>query len=211
MLPEPETHLAAADPKLGKAIDAVIAEFGGPQKLESASTVATHFEALARNIVYQQLSGKAAAAIYGKVCAGLGGRITPESLSKSSAEQLRTMGLSNAKSRYLMGMSSSVLSGKVSFDRLDQMSDEEVIETLTSLSGVGLWTAQMFLMFRLARPDVLSGGDLGLRKGCALVHGMKETLASPEELLRLGKRWSPWRSVASLYLWRAVDIKYEVA
>lgn len=211
VLPEPEEHLRQADSQLGEAIVAVLAALGEPQRLQQRAAEATHFEALARNVVYQQLSGKAATAIYAKVCDGLGGRITAENLNQSSAEKLRAMGLSNAKGRYLVAMAASVSSGEVTLDALDSQSDEEVIETLIQLKGIGLWTAQMFLMFRLGRPDVLAGGDLGLRKGCALVCGLSESLASPEELLERGENWQPWRSIASLYLWRSLDVGYKPA
>jgi 3-methyladenine DNA glycosylase/8-oxoguanine DNA glycosylase len=201
-------HLRSADPVLGKLIDAV-----GPCDLELRAAPDT-FAALARSVVYQQLSGKAASAIFARFCA-LGhasdgkskGCPTPEAILASPVGSLRAVGMSAAKERSLRDMAERSVSGKLpGMADLAAMDDEAVIAELGQVRGVGRWTAEMFLIFSLGRPDVLSGGDQGLRRGFQLAFDMAE-LPTPQELLDHGKLWAPYRSVASWYLWRSAERK----
>lgn len=167
----------------------------------------TPFEALARSIVYQQLSGKAAGTIYGRfVDLFDGAGPTPEELLTLSDEQLRGCGLSRNKMLAVRDLAEKRLDGTV-LDRsgLRDLSDEEVVRRLTAVRGIGPWTVQMLLMFYLGRPDVLPTTDLGIQKGFQLVYGTKD-LPSPKELEAHGERWKPWRTVASWYMWEAVHI-----
>lgn len=198
-----ETALRAADPRLGRLIDAVI-ERAGRQRFV-ASPAASHFEALTRSIIYQQLSGKAAATIYGRVVAAVGGSVVPESILATSDEILRAAGLSTAKARYVRALADAATGG-LDFATIASLPDEAVIDALTHVPGVGVWTAQMFLMFRLGRPDVLPTGDLAIQKGVQLAHGLRKR-AAPGYVRRAGARWKPYRSLASLYLWAALDQK----
>lgn len=165
------------------------------------------FLALAESIAYQQLTGKAAATIFGRFRAIYDGRgPTPERVLETSDEVLRGAGLSRAKIAALRDLSAKTLDGTVpTAARLKRLEDEEIIERLTSIRGIGRWTAEMLLMFRLGRPDVLPATDYGVRKGFALTY-RKRALPTPAELLKRGERWRPYRSVASWYLWRAVDL-----
>jgi len=200
----PEDALRAADPRLGRLIDAVI-EKAGPKRY-APSPYASHFEALARSIVYQQLSGKAAATIYGRVVEALGGEVAPERLLAVSDDALQAAGLSRPKIRYTRALARAVADRAIDLDAVESASDDEVIEALTRVQGVGVWTAQMFLMFRLRRPDVLPTGDLGIQKGLQLAHGLRN-VAAPGYVKRAGARWTPHRSLACLYLWAALDEK----
>ncbi len=201
-------HLRSADPVLGELIDAV-----GPCNLE-LRIVPDTFAALARSVVYQQLSGKAASAIFARLCA-LGSALdakgeecpTPEVILASPVGSLRTVGMSAAKERSLRDMAERSVSGKLpAMADFAAMDDETVIAELSQVRGVGRWTAEMFLIFSLGRPDVLSGGDQGLRRGFQLAFDMAE-LPTPQDLLDHGKRWAPYRSVASWYLWRSAERK----
>ncbi|AKU92538.1 DNA-3-methyladenine glycosylase family protein [Vulgatibacter incomptus] len=199
-----ESVLRESDPRLGRLIDAVV-ERAGRQRFPP-SPAATHFEALARSIVYQQLSGKAAATIWGRVVGVLGGAVTPEPILSAADETLRAAGLSNSKVRYVRALARAVHDGEVDLDHVESLPDDAVIRTLTAVSGIGVWTAQMFLMFRLHRPDVLATGDLGIQKGLQIAHCLKNP-AAPGYVLRAGSRWAPHRSLACLYLWAALDLK----
>jgi DNA-3-methyladenine glycosylase II len=201
-------YLRSADPVLGELIDVV-----GPCKLE-LRVVPDTFAALARSVVYQQLSGKAAAAIFARLCelgsfqdASGAECPTPEVVLASPAGALRAVGLSGAKERSLRDMAERSVNGTLpAMAELTAMDDEAVIATLAQVRGVGRWTAEMFLIFSLGRPDVLSGGDQGLRRGFQLAYGLAE-LPSPAEMLEHGKMWAPYRSVASWYLWRSAERK----
>lgn len=207
--------LAAADPKLGKLI-----ERAGPFTLRLPAQQSP-FEALARSIVYQQLNGKAAASIHAKFVAsfgdvaGLGAHPSPQHLLDCPNEQLRGAGLSHNKALALRDLAARTLDGTVpSLAAIKRMTDEEIIEHLTQVRGIGRWTVEMMLMFRLGRPDVLPVSDYGVRKGFALTFlGLKpsqkvtpDLLATPEQMHRRAKKWAPWRSVASWYMWRACDL-----
>ena len=167
----------------------------------------THFDAVARAIVYQQLSGKAAGTIHGRWLALHGGR-TPEPavLLATPEEVLRGVGLSRQKIGYLRDLAARVEGGDVPLHALDTMGDDEIIAALTRVKGVGRWTAQMFLMFRLGRPDVLPDLDLGIQKGIQLAYGLP-AMPAPKDVLWIGAPWAPWRTVGSWYLWRLLDDK----
>ena len=162
------------------------------------------YGALLRAIVGQQLSTKAARTIYLRVL-GLfdGGTPSPEQLLEARTEDLRGAGLSGRKVEYIRDLASHVLSGELELDRLDDLEDEEAIEEIVAVRGLGRWTAEMFLIFHLERPDVLSGGDLGIRKAVQVEYGL-EDMPTPERVLEIGEPWRPQRSLASLYLWESL-------
>ena len=163
------------------------------------------YGALLRSIVGQQLSTKAAATIYGRLAALFDDKApTPEALLAVDPDDLRAAGLSRAKASYLRSLAEHVISGELELDRLTDLSDEEAIEQLTAVKGLGPWTAHMFLIFHLGRPDVLPVGDLGVRRGAQLAYGM-EQLPTPAELTEMAEPWRPHRSLACLYLWRSLD------
>ncbi len=193
-------HLAASDPTLARAM-----ERAGPFTMEIRK-LHDPFEALARNIVYQQLHGNAAAAIHGRVLALFGGsKLRPEDVLNAPDENLRGAGLSGAKLAAIKDLAARTLDGTVPpLARLRRMSDAEIIEHLTKVRGIGQWTVEMLLIFRLGRPDVLPVGDFAVRKGFARAYGLDES-PKPKELTEFGERWRPYRSVASWYLWRASE------
>ena len=153
-------------------------------------------------IVSQQLSGKAATTIFGRVRAGLGGEIVPEVILKTKDEKFRSWGLSRAKTSYIKDLSKRVISGELKVNKLDKLSEEEVLTQLIAVKGIGRWTAEMFLMFTLARPDVFPVDDLGISKGMNIL--LKKTL-SAERIGLYAERWKPYRTVAAWYVWKAVD------
>ena len=158
-----------------------------------------------RSIVGQQLSTKAASTIYGRVLDLFDGNVpTPAQLIAADPEALRKAGLSRAKVAYLRDLAERIEDGELDLNNLSQMSDAQVSEQLTAVNGIGQWSADMFLIFHLGRPDVLPVGDLGVRRAVERLYGL-ETLPSAEELERLGERWRPYRSLASLYLWHSLD------
>jgi len=166
-----------------------------------------HFDHLTRAIVYQQLSGKAAATIHSRIHALYGGRPpTPAELASTPAARLRRAGLSRQKLAYLKDLARRAAAGRLLLEALDALPDESVIETLTAVRGVGVWTAQMFLMFRLGRLDILPVLDLGIQKGIRHVYGLRR-LPSPAQMERIAAPWRPYRSVACWYLWRALGVK----
>jgi DNA-3-methyladenine glycosylase II len=193
------THLKRADPRLAAVIERV-----GPCRF-AARAEGTHFEAVARAIVFQQLSGKAAGTIH-KRFHGLFGDRAPEpgELLAVPDEDLRAVGLSRQKIGYLRDLAERVASGDVPLEHIETLDDEAAIAALTRVKGVGRWTAQMFLMFRLGRPDVLPELDLGVQKGIQRAYG-RRALPTPKDVLRIGTPWAPWRSVASWYLWRSLE------
>ena len=171
----------------------------------TARAEGTHFDALIRAIVYQQLSGKAASTILERVLALYGGRYpSAEELSATPEEQLRGAGLSRQKLSYLRDLARHVQDGTLPLDRLHELDDERIIEALTAVKGIGRWSAQMFLMFRLGRPNVLPDADLGIRKGLQRAYRMR-TLPPPKKVQQVGARWSPYASYACWYLWRLLD------
>jgi DNA-3-methyladenine glycosylase II len=163
------------------------------------------WEALARAIVGQQLSTLAARSIWEKLVGQYGGKLPPpEALLRKRKETLRKAGLSNAKVEFLRDLATRVRDGRLDLKRLAKLSDEDVIAELIEVKGVGRWTAEMFLIFHLGRPDVVSVGDLGIRRAVQISYGMKE-LPGPEELEKLAEEWRPHRTLACLYLWRSLD------
>ncbi|MDP8979698.1 MAG: DNA-3-methyladenine glycosylase 2 family protein, partial [Acidobacteriota bacterium] len=152
----------------------------------------------------QQLSGKVAAVIFGRLLAAAKGDLTPRRILRLPHERLRALGLSNQKAAYIRDLAERTKSGEVDFAALQDMSDEQVIESLTRVKGIGVWTAQMFLIFGLKRLDVLPVGDLGVRAAIKKAYGLAE-LPSPAEMEQLAQAWRPYCSVASWYLWRSLD------
>jgi DNA-3-methyladenine glycosylase II len=162
------------------------------------------YEALARAIVGQQLSTRAAASIWTKLIARFdGGNPSPEALLRRRPATLRKAGLSNAKVEFLRDLATRVGDGSLDLKRLSTLPDEEIVAALLEVKGIGRWTAEMFLIFHLGRPDVVSTGDLGIRRAVQLAYGMKE-LPGPEELEKLAEAWRPHRTLACLYLWRSL-------
>ncbi len=162
------------------------------------------YQALARAIVGQQLSTKAARSIWERVAGLFDGTPSPKQLLAADPQTLRDAGLSWAKVAYVRDLAEHVEDGELDLGRLPELDDDEVIEELTAIKGVGRWTAEMFLIFHLGRPDVLSAGDLGIRKAAQLAYGLNE-LPAPAELERIGESWRPHRTLACLYLWRSLD------
>jgi DNA-3-methyladenine glycosylase II len=186
----PSRALAQADPELGALIDRV-GRVNAPLK-------GGGFAVMARSIVSQQLSDKAASTIWGRVAEQIG--TSPESLAGASVAELRAAGLSGRKTEYLQDIARCTLAGEINWDGLEELDDEVVIDELVQLRGVGRWTAEMYLIFALGRPDVLAVDDLGLRNSAGIVLGLGRS-ATREELEERGERWRPWRSIASLWLW----------
>jgi DNA-3-methyladenine glycosylase II len=186
--------------------DPILAELirkHGPCGLAAAQR-SDHFSALVRAITGQQLSTKAAATIYARLAALMPDGVTPESLSALSDEQFRAVGMSRQKSAYFRDLSEKVLSGALPLDSLESMSDDEVIAALTQVKGIGRWSAEMFLMFRLHRPDVLPVGDLGIVNAVKNVYRLRRK-PDADRIRKIGEAWRPYRSVASWYLWRSLD------
>jgi len=192
-------ELASRDPVIAGLVAAA-----GPMRLRPP--FASHFEALVRSIVYQQLAGKAAAAIHGRLVAAMGDDVTPAALLALSPDALRAVGLSANKAASLTDLAEKVLAGTVVLDSrgLARESDEEVVARLSTVRGIGEWTAQMFLLFQLGRLDVWPTGDLGVRRGYGLAWGVP--MPSPRELAVLGEAFRPYRSVAAWYCWRACEV-----
>jgi DNA-3-methyladenine glycosylase II len=198
-------QLAATDPTMA-ALIARVGEIDLETRLRrrSEERPADAYGALLRAIVGQQLSTKAARTIYGRILELFDGHTPPpELLLEVSEKDLRAAGLSGRKVEYIRDLASHVLSGELELDRLGELSDEEVIEEIVAVRGLGAWTAEMFLLFHLERPDVLSGGDLGIRKAVQIEYGLDE-MPSPTRVLEIGEPWRPHRSLASLYLWESL-------
>src|SRR5579862_1214528 len=218
------THLKKSDPILRKIIARI-----GPCRMQFGPP---EFHSLAEAIVYQQLNGRAAVTIFNRFAALAGEPLTPEGILKLSDEQMRSVGLSKQKSSYLKDLADKTASGQLDFSRLADLADEDVIEHLTQVKGIGVWTAQMFLMFTLKRQNVLPSGDFGVRmaiykhyleaqrtkrvrnssaeKKSAVakkVRKRKIKLPTPEQMEKIAKCWEPYRSVACWYLWRSLDTK----
>ena len=157
------------------------------------------------SIVYQQLSGKAAATIFGRLAAATGEPIRPESILHLSFEELRNIGLSKQKATYIRDLAEKTASEQVVFEKFRRMTNDQIIGSLTQVKGIGVWTVQMFLMFSLRRPDVLPCGDLGIRNAVQKAYQLKGPPA-PDKLQQIGERWRPYCSVASWYLWRSLEL-----
>jgi DNA-3-methyladenine glycosylase II len=197
-------HLRAADPVLGALIDRLGAV---PARRRSVRpSPGDHYAGLVRTIVGQQLSTRAAAAIWQRVLDRFDGRPpTPEEVLAADPEELRAAGgLSRAKTSYLRSLAEHVIDGSLELDRLDELDDEAVIAELVAVKGIGEWSAHMFLMFQLERPDVLAPGDLGIRRGIQITYQLAD-LPTPAEVVELAEPWRPHRTAACLYLWRSID------
>ena len=194
-------HLKRVDPVLADIIDSV-----GPCRLEPR-TEGTHFDALVRSIIYQQLSGKAAGTIHERVKGLYGNRApTASELLATPDEQLRSAGLSRQKLSYLKDLAAKVEAGAVPLtaDAIDHLDDAEIIDRLVQVKGIGRWTVQMFLIFRLGRSDVLPDLDLGIQNAIRRAYRMRKQ-PGPKDVLRIGEKWRPHASVASWYLWRSLE------
>jgi len=202
--PEAARILAGRDPVIARLL-----EHAGPPRLSRPSE--SHFATLVRAIVYQQLAGAAAAAIHGRLIAALGGDVQPEALIALTDEALRAVGLSRAKVASLRDLAAKVLDGTVVLSPrgLSRESDEEIIARLSAVRGIGRWTAEMFLLFQLRRPDVWPVGDLGVRRGYGLA--WKVTTPTARELQPLGDPYRPLRSVVAWYCWRAAELYGQAA
>ncbi len=197
--------LVRADPTLGALMKRV-----GPFRLQ-LTPLHSPFAALARSIVFQQLHGRAAATIFERVCerVGRGRRFTPEALLAVPEPTLREAGLSANKLAALQDLARKTLDGTVPpLSRVRRMDDAALIEHFSQVRGIGQWTVEMLLIFRLGRPDVLPVDDFGVRKGFMLAYGLPD-MPRPRELLAHGERWRPWRTVVSWYLWRATELAWE--
>lgn len=177
----------------------------GPCGLGAVRDRFDHFAMLARAIVFQQLSTKAATTIYNRLLESVpGGVPTPQALALLTDEQLRAAGISRQKAAYLRDLCAKVVAGSVPLTAVDELPDEEVIVALTQIKGIGRWTAEMFLIFRLQRPDVLPVGDLGIVNAIQKAYRLRKK-PTPDRMLKLGEAWRPYRSVACWYLWRSLD------
>ena len=184
---------------------AAIIKRHGPCGLGAVRDRFDHFSMLVRAIVFQQLSTKAATTIHNRLLESLPeGKPTPECLGAVTEEQFRAAGISRQKAAYLRDLCANVSSGAVPLDAVDTMSDEEVIAALTKVKGIGRWTAEMFLIFRLQRPDVLPVGDLGIVNAIQRAYKLRKK-PTPDRMRKLGEAWRPYRSVATWYLWRSLD------
>ena len=197
--------LAASDPTMAALIERV-----GKIDLETRlrrrreERPADAYGALLRAIVGQQLSTKAARTIYGRILDLFDGSTpAPDRLLEASEADLRAAGLSGRKVEYIRDLASHVISGELELDRLGELSDEEAIEEIVAVRGLGRWTAEMFLIFHLERPDVISGGDLGIRKAIQIEYGL-DAMPTPTEVVERSEAWRPHRSLASIYLWESL-------
>ena len=190
------THIRTVDPRFAPLIDRI-----GPCRLRPRRD---RFGTLVRAIIGQQISSRAAATIDGRVRALAGSPHAPDRLIALGKAGLRSAGLSGVKARYVLNLSEAVLDGRIPLRRIGTMSDLAIVQHLTSVKGVGVWTAEMFLIFALNRPDVLPVGDLGVRSGLRDHHGLPD-LPGPADCVRLAEPWRPFRTVAIWYLWRGID------
>jgi DNA-3-methyladenine glycosylase II len=202
--PGEHAALAASDPVMAKLIERL-----GKLTMEHrrrGRPPGDAFAALVRAVVGQQLSAKAAFTIHGRLLELYGGsHPTPRALLDTSEEDLRGAGLSGRKVEYLRSLAEHVLDGRLEIDRLHELSDEDVMAEIVAVRGFGEWSAQMFLMFFLERPDVLPTGDLGIRRAAQIEYGLDE-LPNPEELTRIAEPWRPRRTLACIYLWESLAI-----
>ncbi|MFI5695322.1 DNA-3-methyladenine glycosylase family protein [Kribbella sp. NPDC051586] len=203
----PEDYLRRVDPVLAKIVDDVIRAEGTPLSDSPDTGVpdlpSEHYGVLLRAIVGQNISNLAAQAIFRRIVERYGGRApTPEELLADEPDELRTaVGLSHAKTASLRSLAEHVISGELELDKLPDLPDDEVVAQLTAIKGIGRWTAEIFLIFHLRRPDVLAVGDLEIRRTVETAYGLSE-LPKPAEVEELGKAWRPQRTLAGLYLWR---------
>jgi DNA-3-methyladenine glycosylase II len=191
-------HLKKSDPILAAIIDQI-----GPCRMEFGEPT---FHSLAEAILYQQLNGKAAVSIFKRFTDLAGDPLTPAGILKLTDAQMRGVGLSKQKTAYLRDLSEKTKAGLVEFERLPELSEAEVIQHLTQVKGVGVWTAHMFLMFTLRRPDILPTGDYGIQAAIKK-HYKKRKWPKPGIMEKIAKPWAPYRSIACWYLWKSMDVK----
>ena len=191
-------HLKKSDPVLRAIIERV-----GPCRMEFGEPT---FHSVAESIIYQQLNGKAAVTIFKRFTDAAGLPVTPDGILKLSDAQLRAVGLSKQKSSYVRDLAEKTKAGLLDFSRLHEQTDDEVIQHLTQVKGVGVWTAHMFLMFTLRRENILPTGDYGVQAAMKK-HYRKRKLPKPKDMEKIARVWSPYRSIACWYLWRSLDIK----
>lgn len=189
-------HLRTNDPVMAAIVDRV-----GPYRITYREPV---FETLVRSIVYQQLSGKAAATIFGRRSEAVGDGFTPESVLRISPRKMQSLGLSRQKRDYIRDLAKKTLAGEIDFAACRDLDDAEIIERFTAVKGIGVWTVHMFLIFALRRPNVLPVGDLGVRSAIKKAYGLDE-MPKAAEVERIGAAWHPYCSVASWYLWRSLE------
>jgi DNA-3-methyladenine glycosylase II len=190
------THLKRQDPVLAAIIDRV-----GDYRIEFREP---DFETLVKSIVFQQLSGRVANVIFGRLSEAVGGKVTPAAVLKLRPARMRTLGLSGQKTAYIRDLARHARDGKLVFEDLAGLSDASVIERLTQVKGIGVWTVHMFLIFALRRTDVLPTGDLGIRNAIRKAYNLEE-LPSPSEMETMAQSWRPYCTVASWYLWRSLE------
>jgi 3-methyladenine DNA glycosylase/8-oxoguanine DNA glycosylase len=198
---------AEALAKLDPVMADLVAAYGPPRELARRSASArgrSRFEELAESIVYQQLAGKAAESIWRRTRATVDGPFVPKAVLAVGMAPLRAAGLSNAKALAVLDLSAKAADGTLRLDRIGRMGDDEIVEHLVVVRGIGPWTAQMFLIFTLGRLDVWPTGDYGVRAGYARAYGL-DAMPAPKELAALGERFRPYRSLAAWYCWRAVS------
>lgn len=191
-------HLRRQDPVLAAIIDQV-----GDYRMQFRDP---DFETLVKSIVYQQLSGRVASVIFGRLAtaAAVGGKLTPEGVLRLRPVRMRALGLSTQKTGYIRDLARHARDRVIRFDELGDLTDQEVIERLTQVKGIGVWTVHMFLMFALRRPDILPTGDLGIRNAIRKAYGLEE-LPHPKAIEAMAERWRPYCTVASWYLWRSLE------
>jgi DNA-3-methyladenine glycosylase II len=189
-------HLRRSDPVLSSIIERV-GEYGIRFRNPD-------FETLVKSIVSQQLSGRVASVIFGRLNSAVGGKVTPENILKLRPSRMRTLGLSGQKTAYIRDLARHARDGTVIFEDLADLSDQEVIGRLTQVKGIGVWTVHMFLIFALQRHDILPTGDLGIRNAIRKAYGLAE-LPTPAQMETMAERWRPYCSVASWYLWRSLE------
>jgi DNA-3-methyladenine glycosylase II len=202
-----EHFLSQADPALGRLIAAMVPLVG---RLRIPASQLSPFEALIRAIVYQQLATKAAEAIHKRLKQAVKGRLTPTKLRALTPEQLRAVGLSKQKAQYVHNVAEWFAANRKLAKQLPDLPDDAVIAALTDISGIGIWTANVFLMFTLGRLDVAPATDLGIQNGVRLIHRLKSK-PSPAVVEKKSRQWQPYRSIACLYLWQAVTRKITAA
>jgi DNA-3-methyladenine glycosylase II len=197
-----EAFLTRADPELGRLI-AAVTRIDGRKRIEGSR--ASAFESLARAVVYQRMAAKAAATIFSRLRALSSKKLRPETMFEVSRQTLKATGLSDAKLLYIQNLARWFIDNPSEARRLSARRDEEIIATLTAIPGIGLWTANVFLIFALKRPDVMPANDLGIRRSVQLAYGLPR-LASPSLVSEVSARWRPYRSLACVYLWNAVRL-----
>lgn len=189
-------HLRRSDPVLAQIIDRV-----GDYRIQFRSP---DFETLVKSIVNQQLSGRVASVIFGRLTAAAGGSLTPAAILKLRPDRMRRLGLSKQKTAYIRDLARHTRDRRLVFEELEKLADAEVIERLTQIKGIGVWTVHMFLMFALRRLDVFPAGDLGIRNAIRKAYGLEQP-PTPAEMQLMAERWRPYCTVASWYLWRSLE------